>query len=504
MRLVASSADWVKGLNIQPAADKLSSMDRELTTDRSHARDSIIACHNSQGLPIRATLVRLTRHAAVFEVYNPFSILQYSEVLSDFKIYMGERLIYSGRAVVTSQVNTGLLQVCETSLEELAWLDVDLFSPVNQREKLQAEFREFLREWQKIRTISPDFKVTIADLQAFLVDLRRWLEQVELGIRSEPNRNVAEVEREVILELEAPMLPVVMAWFARFDEVAEQVDEGLRPIHRAYARRQLHPLLLCAPFVYRCFQKPLGYAGDYEMVNMILRDPFEGASLFAKIVNVCFLKNPPAEAHRNRIGLLSNSLRAEVQRVVGEGRRARVLNLGCGPAKEVQSFLAAGQLADEVDFTLLDFEDEALRHTGEKLAELKRRFDRATGIQMVKKSVHQILKEGLRIRDAGPAQGYDFIYCAGLFDYMSDRICKRLMNLFYDALAPGGLLLCTNVDAAKPFRHSLEYLLEWHLICRSQRQLKDLLPEMARAENFSITADPTGVNVFLEVRKPHA
>ena len=36
-----------------------------------------------------------------FEVYNPFSIVQLSEVLSEFKIVMSDRVVYSGRAVVS-------------------------------------------------------------------------------------------------------------------------------------------------------------------------------------------------------------------------------------------------------------------------------------------------------------------------------------------------------------------------------------------------------------------
>ena len=476
-------------------------MDQKATTTISTpTRDTFVLCRNTQAAEIRAGLVRLTRYAAVLEVYNPYSILQLSEVLSDFKIYMGERLVYSGRAVVSNLVNTGLLLVCEVSLDE-AWIEVDLFSPVNQREKLHAEFAEFLREWQKVLAIGADFKVVVADMQAFLVDLRRWLEQLELGIRSEPAGDVARIQREVIGELQGEMLPVVNSWFSRFDEVADKVEHSLRPIHRAFARRQLHPLLLCSPFVYRTYQKPLGYAGDYEMVNMILRDPFEGASLFAKVVNVCFLSNPPAQAHRNRITELTARLHEEVGRVAATGRPARIFNLGCGPAREVQDFLRKDPLSDHAEFMLMDFEDESLRHTGQILADLKQQHGRITQVTVVKKSVNQILKDGMRSKE-GTGAVYDFVYCAGLFDYMSDRICKKLMNIFYQMLAPGGLLLATNVDAAKPFRHSMEYLLEWHLICRDRRQLLELMPEGAPPECGTVFTDTTGVNVFVEVRKP--
>ena len=306
----------------------------------------------------------------------------------------------------------------------------------------------------------------------------------------------------MIAELEDPILPTVGSWFSKFDDISEKVDDELRGVHRAFAKRLLHPLVLCSPFVYRTYHKPLGYAGDYEMVNMILRDPYEGGSLFAKIVNVCFLKNPPAEAHRNRIKYLAKKLTEETERVHGLGRRAKIFNLGCGPAKEIQDFMRMQDISDRADFTLLDFNDETIEHATGLLMDSRKTHRRETGLNFFKKSVHQILKEAARPGQEMMPGTYDLVYCAGLFDYMSDRICKRLMNIFYDLLAPGGLLIATNVDASKPFRHSMELILEWHLICRNQAQFAALNPERAGPGQFSVTHEQTGVNVFIEVRKP--
>jgi len=467
----------------------------------SGEKDTFIVCRNSQGMEVRATPLRLTRYLVVFEVYNPYSILQLSEVLSEFRIVMSDRLVYSGRAVVSNLVNTGILLVCEATLDE-AWLDVNLFAPMHEGNRLQSEFGEFIREWEKIRNVTPEFKVVVSDLQTLLMDLRRWLEQVELGIRSEPTGNREEMEKTVIKQLEEPILPLINSWFSRFDEVADQIDEELRPTHRAYARRQLHPLVLCSPFVYRTYQKPLGYAGDYEMVNMILREPLEGGSLFAKIVNVCFLKNPPAQAHRNRIKYLTNKISEETRRVTRRNRIARIFNLGCGPAKELQDFIIRDDLCDRAHFTLVDFNDETLMYTGKILDDLRMRYRRATPTLTIKKSVHQILKEASKGQNELQPGLYDLVYCAGLFDYMSDRICKRLMEIFSTLLAPGGLLIATNVDASKPFRHSMEYLLEWHLNCRNNQQMHQLMPDDIGAANYNVISDPTAVNIYLEVRKP--
>jgi extracellular factor (EF) 3-hydroxypalmitic acid methyl ester biosynthesis protein len=464
-------------------------------------RDSIIVCQTSQGYSVRATPLRITRDVVAFEVYNPYSILQLSEVLNEFRIIVNDQLIYSGRATVSSLVNTGSMLVCEATLDE-AWLDVDLFALVTEPKKLHADFFHFLTEWERINIILPQYKVVLADMQNYFTDLKRWLEQVELGIRSSPSTDRVKTELKVVHELAPTILPTIDSLFTRFEEIADEVPEGLLPFHRTYAKRQLHPQLLCAPFAYRTYQKPLGYAGDYEMVNMILRDPLEGSSLFSKIINSWFLSQRPAQAHRNRIAYLTKIIVKETHRVACYGGQpARIFNLGCGPAGEVQNFLGLDEICDNTSFVLLDFNDETLEHTKEVLEDIKGKLNRQTKIEVVKKSVHQVLKE--EIKPGICQRRYDLIYCAGVFDYLSDRICKRLMDIFYAMLEPGGLLVATNIDASNPSRYGMEYLLDWHLIHRSSLQLRALAPDRSALESVEVRSDETGVNIYIEVRKPH-
>ena len=94
-------------------------------------RLAFIICRNSQGAEVRGTLHRLTRYLAVFEVYNPYSIVQLSEVLNDFRLMMNERVVYSGRAVIANLVNTGIMLICEASLSDEGWIDIDILTPPN-------------------------------------------------------------------------------------------------------------------------------------------------------------------------------------------------------------------------------------------------------------------------------------------------------------------------------------------------------------------------------------
>ena len=464
-------------------------------------KDNFIVFINSQGIEARGTLLRLTRHLAVFEVYNPYSILQMSEVLGDFRIIVNDRMIYSGRGVVSNLVNTGILLVCEAILDE-SWLDVNLFSPVNKEGKLREEFGDFFKEWKKILSVHADYKVVVSDLYNFFIDLRRWLDQVEMGVRSSALGNRLEMEKEIIAELRTSILPALDERFGEFELVSRTVDEELQPLHRSYVKRQLHPQILCSPFAYRTFRKPLGYAGDYEMVNMILRDPHEGSTLFAKVLNVWLLDQPSARAHRNRVVYLEKALTEETERCARLGRRARILNLGCGPAMETQRFIEHSPSSDWAHIHLLDFNDETLRHTRAILETLKSRHHRSTVIETEQRSVHQILKDSGRHAKPPAEQQYDLIYCAGLFDYLNDRICKRLMNYFYELLAPAGLLLATNVDSSNPNRHSMAYILEWHLVYRSLKEFAAFKPDDAPESSLNAEADETMVNIFIKIRKP--
>ncbi|HWV98741.1 MAG TPA: class I SAM-dependent methyltransferase [Candidatus Acidoferrum sp.] len=473
---------------------------------KSEIKGSFVTFQTSQGTELRAGLLRLTRHSAAFEVYNPALVMRMSDVLENFKVIAGKRTLYSGRALVSSLVNTGTLVVCEVKLEESGLSITPLNASVETEAALRDSFAEFLAEWQTSYRVRSEFKDVMGDMQGFLTDLRLWLEQVELEIRSSPSGSRQQLERKVVEELADPIVRAIDSFIERFELIAGEVEEELQPVHRAYLRRQLHPLVLCSPFAYRAFYKPLGYAGDYELVDMMMRSPVEGSTLFAKVLNVWLLGQAPARAHRNRVQYLARKLLQETARVRSRGRRLRVYDLGCGPAAEIQHFLAEGPICDQVNFTLLDFNEETLAHARTTLEGLKRAHGRATSLHFIKRSVQQLLKDAARSVSLTSETGYDFIYCAGLFDYLSTAVCKRLMNVFYEMLAPGGLLVATNVSDAmndsRPFRHSMEYILDWHLIYRDGVGVGAFAPDAAPPDACTVLAEDTSVNIFIEVRKP--
>jgi len=461
----------------------------------ARSAEGLLTFRNSQELISRGTIMHLSRNLVVFEVYNPYSIVQLSEVLRDLNIIRSERTIYTGRAVVSNLVNTGLMLIVSATLVD-SWADL-------KSDKTGRTFAEevdgFVQDWESAsRCIIPAYRTSVSCIRNFLEELSQWLAQGEILAGIVDSQLTDTETRQFVQQVESSVMPKLIELFSTFEEVARQVPQMQLTTHKVFARREIHPLILCSPFIHRAFTKPLGYAGDYEMVNMLLRDPWEGASTYAKIINAIILRSDGAQAHRNRIVKLYHYLEQEAIRVKQLGRPLRVLNVACGPCAEVLQFITSSVHSQNCELTLLDFNAETLEYTRVKIQEAVRASGRQLSVVFVHKSIHELLLEAKGRRDIPIVPTHDFVYCAGLFDYLSDRICARLLDLFYRWTEPGGLVVATNVHPRNPVRYLLEHLLEWNLIYRDQAQLLAIKPA---ASDSIVSDEATKMNLFLESRK---
>ncbi len=456
--------------------------------------DNLIHFRNSQGNEARGNLIHLSRKEVVFEVYNPYSIVQLSEVLRDVHILRGERTIYDGKATVTNLMATGIASIVSATLTD-PWSELADLVP---GQGLREEVERVVREYETDGIIRPSYQAAVSGFRSFLGKISRLLEQVDIAARVDSSEMPLDAEWELFNEIKEPIFPKIEELLGVFESEAKQISPEEVPRHKAFAHCEIHPLVLCSPYVYRTYTKPLGYAGDYEMVNMMLRDTLEGPNTYAKLVNLLFQEQAPAKAHRSRIQILLDLIRSEAARSVERKRPLRILNIGCGPAAEVQRFIRLDDLSEQCEFHLLDFNEETICYARRKIREAKRASGRKPRFEFIHKSIHELLKEVARHGKTASIPSYDMIYCAGLFDYLSDRVCKRLLQVFYDWTFPGGLLAVTNVHPSNPIRYFMEHLLEWHLIYRNQSDMASLAHGLAIPR---IYLDMTGVNVFMEIRK---
>jgi len=453
-----------------------------------------------EGMEVRGPILRLDRYAVAFECCDPALELRASEVLDQFGILIEGRLVYSGRAVVGGWIDAGDRIICEVKLDDLGSETGSLRASAPAGAEGEQAYAQFFRQWQKHYRISADFKVQVMDIQAFLVATRQWLEQVEFGRRGASHE---PPEWDGLAGVAGRVISAFNAQHERFEELAYAIPEEHYGAHQEFVRRQWHPLFLGCPFGRRTYYKPLGYAGDYEMMNMIHRCQPEGGTLYEKFIHLLLVSQWPAQSVRNRIAHLKNHLLQETARAARSNRRARILNVGCGPAREVQEFLQETPLGNEADFVLLDFNQETLNHAVNQISRARSPLAPQAGIETRLLSVHQLLRQHARAEPSAAGPAYDLIYCGGLFDYLSDPTCRALVTLFYEWLRPGGTLIGANMNDTKPFRNFIEFVLDWQLIYRDTAKMQSLAPERLRAA-ARVIAEPTSVNLFLHLNKPEA
>ncbi|MEY4387297.1 MAG: hypothetical protein RLY20_2580 [Verrucomicrobiota bacterium] len=469
-------------------------MPSHIESTESGSGKSLIRFKTRAGTSETAVIRRVSRYEAAFSVYGPSIVIETSETLTSFELMLAGITVYAGRAVVKTTIPESGGVSYQVTLGDEGWREVNGTSPT-----LAQEFNTFISEASQRAHIIPEFRLVVADMFDLLSEIRLWTDKLE----TELGQPTPQSERAALDQLRPVSLPLLHRMFERFEAVALAVPANRVAEHAAYARRILHPLVLCAPFMHRTFAKPLGYAGDYEMVAMMARDPYEGDSTFAKLLNTYFLDTAPVVAHRQRLEMLTSTLLKEACRAQAQGRRLRVYNLGCGPAWEIRDLIRQHEIASQIDFTLLDFNEETIKSTGSELEALARQHRRNTTVRMMHKSVTQVLKDAAKSAALKTAAGFDLVYCAGLFDYLNDAVCEKLVEVFYNLVAPGGLVLVTNVDSSNPCRGWMEFAVDWHLIYRDAKAMKRLIPPAAVRENAMVRSDrETGVNIFLEIRKP--
>ena len=450
----------------------------------------MVSFRNAEGQLVRGTIVNLQRKSIVMEVYNPYSIVQISEVLSELTMRLGTHIVYQGKAVVISLVNTGLTLIASVTLiDEWRELNDVVVAPGSVR----LEALAFVQDWTKRFQIRHGYQIVVNEARTYLSDLSRWVEQIDMS-ETLPKVN-GQLRSDIFYELAVPLMEKIKFFYDALNSEASQVDTELASAHRSFAQSALHPLLLRAPFVYRTYTKPLGYAGDYQMVNQILDDPRQGPNTYFQMVNTVFLQNGLAVAHRNRIDILVDFLKRMANEALLAGRTFRILNIGCGPAIEIQRFLQSYPIPELLSFELVDFNDETLAWTQEKLTSIVNQTGKQVAINYVHESVQQLLMRRID-STSDNAREFDAIYCAGLFDYLSDKLCRRLTSHFAARTVQGGKLLITNVHTNNPEKSGIEHLLEWYLIYRDESRIATLLPEGSVTRN--IWVDATGVNLFAE------
>ena len=270
---------------------------------------------------------------------------------------------------------------------------------------------------------------------------------------------------------------------------------------KRYTELVLTPEFMPGPLWRRGYEKPLGYPGDFEMMNSVYAWDREGECAYGKLMHRIGLD--VAECISTRMVLMEQAIAEAVGAKSGAGESGddpvRITSLGCGPAQEVMNYLRIKSRPRRVEFTLIDQDELALSCAyARTYPEVVRLGDEAS-VNCLHISFSQVMRAGPLFQKL-PLQ--DLIYSVGLVDYLSARRARALVTDLYDQLAPGGLLIVGNMrDMPHGNLWPLEFIIDWSLIYRDAKEMRDMAGGVDPA-GLDLRTDPTGRIYLLRIRKP--
>jgi hypothetical protein len=243
---------------------------------------------------------------------------------------------------------------------------------------------------------------------------------------------------------------------------------------------RLHPIcsdLLQDPLTQRSFRKPRGYSGDAVILDMIYgccpRNEFPGNDMGKAVF--CYTagsgRSPQAVRYR----------RSTIARIVDEmsesREKPRILSIASGHLREVELSKAFNARMVQ-EWVAVDQDEESLLECDRSYA--------GTVVRSMKGSVRRLLSRRLCLGQ------FDFVYAAGLFDYLSVPIAEALVSRMFEMLKPSGRLMVANFATGFVDAGYMEAFMDWKLIYRSQQELTSILDvlNVDHAIDVRVASDP--------------
>jgi SAM-dependent methyltransferase len=214
-----------------------------------------------------------------------------------------------------------------------------------------------------------------------------------------------------------------------------------------------------------CMEKPLGYAGDFKIIDDIYRNQSATAGL-TRLWDNWFLELSACRSVRERKEDFKKLILDFAQR--HRNKDIRVMNLASGPAREIKELLEAdvNGLFSKTTFDCYDFEMKAIEYARGILGG---GFGNVNFFQKnaLRLALEKAIEEDISYK-------YDLIYSSGLFDYLDERVAARLVGNLRKILKKDGIIIIAT--ARDKYSNSsaawMEWVVEWYLIYRTEDEFR--------------------------------
>lgn len=294
------------------------------------------------------------------------------------------------------------------------------------------------------------------------------------GERHDEQLSIGKAELAVILR-------VAQEQFLQGTEPAKIIDRLAAALHETRAKfhpnvwqelipiAQDHPVaefFLQDPFTRWSFEKPRGYSGDAQLLDFIyghasVAGEIERASPLGRALYDYTKEASSSVAVRERRDLLTQ----HVDEIAADrGPQAEILTIAAGHLREANRSVALkeGRIKRWV----------ALDQDPLSVGSISRDFA-GTCIEAVDGSVRSLLGRDQKLGK------FDFIYAAGLYDYLADKVAIKLTHRCLQMLKPNGVFLFANFAQDIGVDGYMETFMNWALLLRSEVDMWNIIHKSA-------------------------
>jgi len=246
------------------------------------------------------------------------------------------------------------------------------------------------------------------------------------------------------------------------------------------------------------YSKPLGYAGDFRMMNYIFEysGDFLGETSFEMLINHYTCNISISRSNIERRDYLKNN----IFNMVNAKDNPRIISVGGGPLRELIELLSENKIKKSFHFFCLDFEPLAIDFVKNQMGKIGDSNKKNIAMEYLNVNVKDLLKDKGLIEKI---KNQDLIYISGVFDYLSDRFCSRLLHICWGLLRNGGeLIICnTNLDG-KSLRAYFEFLGEWEMNFRTKETMLQWTKDIEDAKEIGFDElSPDNEYLFMTLKK---
>ncbi|RME26559.1 MAG: hypothetical protein D6798_06440 [Deltaproteobacteria bacterium] len=420
----------------------------------------------------------------------------------DLELRLYDKPVFDGRARV-ARVGTGGRRVQVGLALTSGFIDLPALARRDEEERMQRELSMGPDPYSDL--VPERYRQALSRVVLFVQYQRQALFRHEARYREmggeEGRRGIEALQQAALERLRAPWTELRLAACAATAEFME--DRARVQAAKQLTEMVLTPLLLDAPCIRRSYEKPLGYPGDYQVMLYCYDQALEGDSVFGRVFHRLWLEHPLPSGVRTRRDLVVDLAIDQHRRLIADSHGTpdlRITSLGCGPAREVPTFIERRpHWPGSVTWTLIDQDEEALSVAYQTAQRATVRSSSDTRLRCLNMSFTQLAQAPGNLPLAA---NQHFVFSSGLFDYLREPGASELLAVLYDGLAPGGLVAVGNAVGPNEDYWSPGFVLDWTLIYRTRDEMLRLASRLPADAEVQVRLEPGQAYWYLLARKP--